>query len=102
MNYPIAPGLVVIGFAVGVCLSLVSLVPAGLGVMDSSMTAVFVSLSVPLAQAAVAVLLFRVAYYGLPLLLSLVFFHRVVLQAAHDVTAQSGPARFDTPLPPSI
>jgi uncharacterized protein (TIRG00374 family) len=102
VNYPIAPGLVVIGFAVGVCLSLVSLVPAGLGVMDSSMTAVFVSLSVPLAQAAVAVLLFRVAYYGLPLLLSLVFFHRVVLQAAHDVTAQSGPARFDTPLPPSI
>ena len=102
VNYPIAPGLVVIGFAVGVCLSLVSLVPAGLGVMDSSMTAVFVSLSVPLAPAAIAVLLFRVAYYGLPLLLSLVFFHGVVLQAAHDVAARSTPARFDTPLPPSV
>jgi uncharacterized protein (TIRG00374 family) len=102
VNYPIAPGLVVIGFAVGICLSLVSLVPGGLGVMESSMTAVFVSLSVPLEPAVVAVLIFRVAYYVLPLLLSLFFFHGVMLQAAHGVATRSTPARFDTPLPPPI
>jgi uncharacterized protein (TIRG00374 family) len=97
VHYPIAPGLVVIGFAVGVCLSLISLVPGGLGVMEGSMTAVFVALSVPYDTALVAVLLFRVAYYLLPLLLSLFFFHGIVLQAARSSTT-----RFDTPLPPSI
>jgi len=102
VRYPIAPGLVVIGFAVGVVLSLVSLVPGGLGVMEGSMTAVFASLSVPYETAFVAVLLFRVAYYVLPLLVSLFFFHGIMLQAVHDVGARSGAARFDTPLPPSI
>ena len=96
VNYPIAPGLVVIGFAVGIFLSLVSVVPGGLGVLESSMTAVFVSLSVPLEPAVVAVLIFRVAYYVLPLLISLFFFHGVMLQAAHNVvsaTNRSDPAR---------
>jgi hypothetical protein len=90
VNYPISPQLVIIGFAVGICLSLVSLVPGGLGVMESSMTAVFVSLSVPLEPAVVAVLIFRVAYYVLPLLLSLFFFHGVMLQAAHRVRETAG------------
>ncbi len=94
VNYPIAPGLVVIGFAVGVCVSLVSLVPGGLGIMESSMTAVFVSLDVPLEPAVVAVLIFRVAYYVVPLLLSLFFFRGLMLQAAHTVTA---PTRTETP-----
>ena len=102
VRYPIAPGLVVIGFAVGICLSLVSLVPGGLGVMEGSMTAVFASLSVPYETAFVAVLLFRIAYYLLPLLVSLFFFHGIMLQAVHTVRAGSGPAQFDTPLPPSI
>jgi uncharacterized membrane protein YbhN (UPF0104 family) len=66
------------------------------------MTAVFVSLSVPLEPAVVAVLIFRVAYYVLPLLLSLFFFHGVMLQAAHGVASRSTSARFDTPLPPPI
>jgi hypothetical protein len=83
VHYPVSPGLVVVGFAVGICLSLVSLVPAGLGVMESSMTAVFVSLGVPLEPAVVAVLIFRVSYYLLPLLISVFVFHGVMLQAAH-------------------
>jgi uncharacterized protein (TIRG00374 family) len=85
VHYPISPGLVVVGFAIGICLSLVSLVPAGLGVMESSMTAVFVSLGVPLEPAVVAVLIFRVSYYLLPLLISVFVFHAVMLQAAHSV-----------------
>jgi uncharacterized protein (TIRG00374 family) len=101
VNHTIAPGLVVVGFAVGICLSLVSLVPGGLGVMETSMTAVFVSLGVPAEPAVVAVLIFRVAYYILPLLVSLFFFHGVMLQAVHGVS-DSGRARFDTPLRPPI
>jgi uncharacterized protein (TIRG00374 family) len=101
VNYPIAPGLVVIGFAVGIVLSLVSIVPAGLGVMEGSMAAVFVSLGVPFEPAVVAVLIFRVAYYVVPLLLSLFLFHGVMLQAAHSSTDPTRPT-FDTPLPPPI
>jgi len=59
-------------------------------------------LSGEIQPALVAVLLFRVAYYVLPLLVSLFFFHGIFLQAAHSVAARSGSARFDTPLPPSI
>jgi uncharacterized membrane protein YbhN (UPF0104 family) len=51
--------------------SIVSLVPAGLGILEGSMAAVFASLDVPLEQAVVAVLIFRAAYYGLPLLASM-------------------------------
>jgi uncharacterized protein (TIRG00374 family) len=82
VHYPISAGLVIIGFAVGIALSLISVIPGGLGVMESSMTAVFVSLSVPLEPAVVAVLIFRVAYYVVPLLMSLFLFHGVMRQAA--------------------
>jgi uncharacterized protein (TIRG00374 family) len=102
VNYPIAFGLVVIGFAVGICLSLVSLVPGGLGVMEGAMTAAFVSLSVPLARALVAVLIFRIAYYVLPLLMSLFFFHGLMVKVAHGVASGSRSPQFDTSLPPSI
>ncbi len=87
VHYPIPAGLVVVGFAVGICLSLVSLVPGGLGVMESSMTATFVSLGVPLEPAVVAVLIFRVAYYLVPLVISLFFFRRLMVRAVHDVSA---------------
>ncbi len=102
VNHPIPPGLVVVGFAVGICLSLVSFVPGGLGVMEGSMTAVFTSLGVPFESAFLAVLIFRVAYYVLPLALSFVLFHSLMLQAAHGVATRSRTPRFDTPLPPPL
>ena len=71
IGHPISPSYVIAGFAIGMFFSIVSLVPAGLGVLEGSMAAVFASLNVPLERAVVAVLIFRVAYYGLPLLASL-------------------------------
>jgi uncharacterized protein (TIRG00374 family) len=102
VNHPIPPGLVMVGFAVGIVLSLVSFVPGGLGVMEGSMTAIFVGLGVPFENAFLAVLIFRVAYYVLPLVLSFVLFHGLMLQAAHGVARRSRAARFDTSLPPPI
>ena len=101
VDYPVTYGVVVVGFAVGICLSLVSIVPAGLGVMDSSMWAVFVGLDVPPGQAAIAVLIFRIAYYLAPLVVSLFFFRSLMLGAMHGMRGPGRP-RFDTPLPPSI
>ena len=73
---------VVVGFAVGIILSLVSFVPGGLGVMEGSMAAIFSSLSVPFETAVVAVLIFRVAYYVLPMIISVFFFRRMLGQGA--------------------
>jgi len=86
LDYPIAPGLVMMGFGVGAVLSLVSVVPGGLGIVEGSMTAVFVALGVPFDTAVAAVLVFRLAYYVVPVLVSLFFFHGVV----RHVTSASG------------
>lgn len=82
VRYPIPISFVVVGFAVGIVLSLVSFVPGGLGVMEGSMAAIFASLSVPFETAVVAVLIFRVAYYVLPLVISVFFFRGMLVQGA--------------------
>ncbi|MEW6273369.1 MAG: flippase-like domain-containing protein [Thermodesulfobacteriota bacterium] len=70
--------LVTVGFAVGILFSLVSLAPGGIGIMEGSMTTVFVALGVPIEQTVVAVLIFRVAYYAVPFLVSLAFFRSML------------------------
>jgi glycosyltransferase 2 family protein len=74
---------VIVGFAVGIVLSFATLIPGGLGVMEGSMAAIFASLGVPFETAVVAVLLFRVAYYLLPLLISLFFLHGMFVQGTN-------------------
>jgi uncharacterized protein (TIRG00374 family) len=73
IGYPIPASYVIAGFAIGMFLSIVSLIPGGLGILDGSMAAVFASLGVPLERAVVAILIFRAAYYALPVLASLLF-----------------------------
>jgi uncharacterized protein (TIRG00374 family) len=80
VQYRIEFAEVIVGFAVGIVLSFASLIPGGLGVMEGSMAAVFASMGVPYETAVVAVLLFRVAYYLLPLLISLFFLHGMFVQ----------------------
>lgn len=83
VGYPIPMSFVIVGFAVGIVLSLVSFIPGGLGVMEGSMAAIFASLGVPFETAVVAVLVFRVAYYLLPLLISVFFFRGMLVQGTH-------------------
>jgi hypothetical protein len=84
--------LVAVGFAVGILLSLVSLAPGGIGIMEGSMTTIFVALGVPLETAVVAVLIFRFAYYAVPFLVSLAFF-RGMMRAAGAPSVLAGPRR---------
>lgn len=84
---------VIVGFAVGIVLSFASLIPGGLGVMEGSMAAVFSSMGVPFETAVVAVLLFRVAYYLLPLLISLFFLHGMFVQGTSLSKELSGSRR---------
>jgi uncharacterized protein (TIRG00374 family) len=80
VRYAVEFAQVIVGFAVGIVLSFASLIPGGLGVMEGSMAAVFASMGVPFETAVVAVLMFRVAYYLLPLLISLFFLHGMYVQ----------------------
>jgi glycosyltransferase 2 family protein len=88
---PVPLHIVVIGFSAGVFLSVINLVPGGLGIMEGSMAAVFAAFGVPLESAVVAAVIFRVSYYILPLAVSLLFFRRMM------VAAQVGVSRGRTP-----
>ncbi|MCK6553436.1 flippase-like domain-containing protein [Candidatus Binatia bacterium] len=87
VRHPVPISFVIVGFAVGMILSLVSFIPGGLGVMEGSMAAIFASLAVPFETAVVAALIFRVAYYFVPMVVSVFFFRRMLLQGARAAPA---------------
>jgi uncharacterized protein (TIRG00374 family) len=76
--------LATIGFAVGILTSMVSVVPGGIGIMEGSMTLVFVGLGVDREPTVIAVLLFRLTYYAIPFLVSLAFFRAMLSVARHQ------------------
>jgi uncharacterized protein (TIRG00374 family) len=90
VQYPVSSGVVLVGFSIGLLFTLVSVVPAGLGLMEGSMAATFVGLGVPLEPAVLAILIFRLTYHLIPLVLSAFFFHGVFRAALHGGTVQRG------------
>jgi len=70
----VAPALITVGFSVAILSSMVSIAPGGLGIMESLTTALFATLGTPLAPTVIALILFRLSYYALPFVVSLVFF----------------------------
>ncbi len=81
IHYPIHIEILVVGFAVGLFASILSLVPGGLGVMEGSMAAIYYSLNVPLEEAIVAVILYRLIYYVFPFLTSLLLYRTLFREA---------------------
>lgn len=59
-------GHIATGFAVGMATTLIPILPGGLGAMEASMAAVFGRLGTDWETALVAVLIYRLAYYVLP------------------------------------
>jgi len=86
---PVPMHIVVIGFSTGVFLSIINLVPGGLGIMEGSMAAVFASFGVPLESAIIATIIFRVSYYVLPLTLTMLFFRQMILVGRRAAAAPS-------------
>ena len=64
-------GALAAGFAVGIFVYLISVVPGGLGLMEGTMTGLYVSLGVPLENALVALLAYRILFYFIPFGLSM-------------------------------
>jgi glycosyltransferase 2 family protein len=88
---PVPMHVVVIGFSTGVFLSVINLVPGGLGIMEGSMAAVFAAFGVPLESAVVAAVIFRVSYYVLPLALTVLFLRPMIVAGRAGVRPASIP-----------
>ena len=82
-------GVVVTGFAAGVALGVMSMVPGGLGVQEGSMAGTYHLLGVPLEEAVLVSVLFRVVYYMAPFGVSLAFY-RGVLRGGRGGQARDG------------
>lgn len=73
----VALGVLLSGSAIGVAIGLLSAVPGGWGVQDTSMAGTYVLLGVALGPAVVAIVLFRFVYYLAPFALSLRSYYRL-------------------------
>lgn len=71
-------GVTVTGFAIGVTVGVMSMIPGGIGVQEGSMAGAYHLLGVPLEEGVLASILFRVVYYTVPFGVSLVFYRRVL------------------------
>ena len=82
-------GVLLTGFAIGVTVGFLSMLPGGMGAQEGSMTGIYVLLGVQLEQAVLAAVLFRVVYYIVPFVASLVLYSRL-LRARPESGAVSG------------
>jgi uncharacterized protein (TIRG00374 family) len=78
MSVTLLLGQLISGFVIGTVAGVVSMVPGGLGVQEGSMAGVFHLLGVPLEQALLASVLFRVIYFMVPYVVSLGFYWRLL------------------------
>jgi uncharacterized protein (TIRG00374 family) len=76
-----SPGVLLSGFGIGVSAGNLSLIPGGLAVQEAGIAGVYALFRIPLAQAVLAAILFRVVYDFVPFLLSLVLYVRHVRQS---------------------
>ncbi len=67
-------GVLVSGFVIGITAGVLSMIPGGFGIQEGSMSGIYVLFGVPLTQAVLAAILFRLIYYFVPLLVSIAFY----------------------------
>jgi phosphatidylglycerol lysyltransferase len=70
--------VVLTGFIIGRTVGVISFLPGGLGTQDASTVGVYATYGVPLAQGALAYILFRIIYYFIPFVISLGFYRRLL------------------------
>ncbi len=65
-------GDAIIAFAVAIVVAVASFVPGGVGVLEVTLAGMFASVGIPAEQSVLAIFVFRVAFYVIPVLLALV------------------------------
>ncbi len=76
IGYTVGNRILMVGFSVGLFTSMFSLTPASIGVMDGSMAWVFSLMGLDYDLALLAILIYRIAYYFLPIGVSVLFLKR--------------------------
>ncbi|MHC1742136.1 MAG: YbhN family protein [Syntrophobacteraceae bacterium] len=93
VHYPLDNRVLMVGFSVGIFSGLFSITPVSIGIMEGSMAGAFYLMGLDYDLALMATLIYRTAYFFLPLLLSLFFFQ-------HFLVPQERPEQ-ERPSPPS-
>lgn len=76
VGHPLNFKILIIGFSVNIFTSLFSVVPASLGIMEGAMAGSFTLMGVSYESALAAVIVYRIAYYLIPMIISVFFYHR--------------------------
>lgn len=71
-------GLILTGFLIGRTFGVISFLPGGIGTQDASMVGFYTLFGVPLAEAILIAILFRVVYYFIPFAISLGFYRHLL------------------------
>jgi uncharacterized protein (TIRG00374 family) len=87
VHLSVSPQLLIAGYTVGTLLNIVSITPGGIGFAEGGMTAVFVALGLPIENALVVTLLYRVFFTWVPLGMGLVVVHLLPKLARHSKRA---------------
>lgn len=90
VNYPVSDETLLVGFSVGIFAGLFSLTPVSIGVMEGSMAGSFYLMGLDYDQALIATLIYRLAYYFLPILASLYFYKGMFLSSARQIKEPEG------------
>ncbi len=75
-------GQVVVAFSVGIVFAVISFVPGGVGVLEVALRQMFESGGVPRNETVLAILIFRVSFYVIPVLLALALARGAFTEAA--------------------
>lgn len=85
INYPVSNRTLMVGFSLGLFTSMFSITPASIGLMEVSMAGSFYLMGLDYEYALLGTLIYRVAYYFLPILVSLFFYRRFFPPPAEPV-----------------
>jgi uncharacterized protein (TIRG00374 family) len=85
VNYPIDDRSLMVGFSVGIFAALFSLTPVSIGIMEGTMAGSFYLLGLDYERALMATLIYRFAYFFLPILVSLFFYKRAFMSSAEEI-----------------
>jgi uncharacterized protein (TIRG00374 family) len=76
IHYPVSNKILMVGFSIGLFLTMFSLTPASIGIMEGSMAWSFYLMDLDFEFCLLAVLIYRMAYYFIPIVISIFFFKR--------------------------
>jgi hypothetical protein len=89
INYYVDYRTLMVGFSIGLFMGLFSLTPASIGLMEGSMAGAFYLMGLDYEYALLGTLIYRVAYYFLPIICS-IFFYKHFFPAAIEHAKPKG------------